>query len=559
MALAQIYPDIQQEETAEMERRESYRFYRLKLDGEGLLKEFAIEKTRWLEMLAYLGMVRFDLKGASHIIMMKENQAKLLKDPEILAPDIVEDHLYAWDEWVPELDPDRYSARFKQVLVKDKIYNSISTLFAPKLLYRLRPSVPIEFVEDMRNESYFFFGNGFITVTPDGAKLAPYAELKKTIWATQKLSRDFKLIGKEVYMKHHFAQFVMNLANNYTTLDGTVVRANQRKEGVVYQRNDEKRFADFCRIIGYNLHRFFDLKLKATLLTDARMSLQADGRTGKTMIVKFISKMLNTPEEGSVFTELNGKDFDFTDKFRYQECDITTRVVCINDVDPKKIGGSIEPLFNDITEGIKYQRKNEMPIPIMAKIIITTNRTLKVEGGSAKDRIIEFELADYYRDGFSPADEFGLWFGRDWKEHDWHCFDNFMLHCVSAFLKDGLPTPGAINLLKRKQVELTAREFVEWMDEQDFTHLQEYEKSQLKNEFIRDNDDHAKITTKRFSQWVEYYVQYGDKYNKLESIRTGGKSFYVFHLTNPPVVAVDDSEEFFDNLAAKDVATKIPL
>jgi hypothetical protein len=558
MALAQIYPDIQQDETQEQERKASYQFYRVKLDGDGMLKDFTIEKTRWLEMLAYLGLVRYDLKGASHIVLLRDNQAKLLRDPEIGAPDIVEDHLYQWGDWVPELETQRFDLRWKQVMVLDKIYNSISTLFAPKLLYRLRPNEPLQFIEDERHLSFFFYENGFVSVSAAGSKLEPYTSLKKTIWATQKLSRDFKPVAEKVFLEHHFAQFVMNLANNYTALGSTIVRANQRKKDTDYTRNDPKRFGDFCRIIGYNLHRFFDMKLKATLLTDARMSLQADGRTGKTMIVKFISKMLNTPEEGAVFTELNGKDFDFTDKFRYQECDITTRVVCINDVDPKKLGGGIEPLFNDITEGIRYQRKNEAPIPIMAKIIITTNRTLKVEGGSAKDRILEFELADYYRDGFSPADEFGLWFGRDWVEHDWNCFDNFMLYCVQQFLNQGLPTPGAINLLKRKQTELTCKEFVEWMDEQDFTHLNEYEKSHLKNEFVRDNDDHAKITTKKFSQWVEYYATYGDKYAKVESLRTGGKSFYVFSHANPPASVVDDSEEFFENLAAKE-AGKMPF
>ena len=66
--------------------------------------------------------------------------------------------------------------------------------------------------------------------------------------------------------------------------------------------------------------------------------------------------MLNRDSWAKTYVEMNGKNFDFTDKFRYQECGLDTKLVHINDA---RKNFDFELLFNDISEGIKAEKKGQ--------------------------------------------------------------------------------------------------------------------------------------------------------------------------------------------------------
>ena len=157
-------------------------------------------------------------------------------------------------------------------------------------------------------------------------------------------------------------------------------------------------------LLGYLMHANTDGKMKAVVFTDSKISQSASGRTGKTLIGKAIGKMLNANTDGEVqiYSELNGKTFDSTNKHKYQTCRTITSCLHINDL-PKIF--DVECLFNDITEGIEIERKGKDPLKIQPKIMISTNQTLMIEGDSAKDRFIEYELSEYFSANHSPQDE----------------------------------------------------------------------------------------------------------------------------------------------------------
>ena len=137
-----------------------------------------------------------------------------------------------------------------------------------------------------------------------------------------------------------------------------------------------ERFNSLCSIIGYNLHTYFEEKLKATILTDSKISDTPEGRTGKSLLVTGLGKIKK-------LCNIKGKDFDAKNKFKSQEANLDDQVITIDDI---ARGFDFEMMFNDITEGIKVEKKNLKPFTLKAKILITTNRTLKIEGASAKDR-----------------------------------------------------------------------------------------------------------------------------------------------------------------------------
>jgi hypothetical protein len=165
----------------------------------------------------------------------------------------------------------------------------------------------------------------------------------------------------------------------------------------------------------------------------------------------------------------------------------------------------------------------------MAKMILSTNRTIRIHGDSAKDRSIEFELADYYGADWSPEREFGHWFFRDWNAHQWACFDNFLMHCVSVYLQKGVQKPGHINLVLRKMTEETAPEFIRWMEEI-IVPGQEYEKNALHISFTTNNADMRQLKQKTFTRWCRILGESHPKFAGVEERRTSGKDMIKFIL-----------------------------
>jgi outer membrane receptor for Fe3+-dicitrate len=125
---------------------------------------------------------------------------------------------------------------------------------------------------------------------------------------------------------------------------------------------------------------------KAVNSTDSSLERGNNGRTGKTILAKGIGKL-------RVYGEINGKDFDATNTHKYQDLNLDTQFVNLNDV---KKGFKLEWVYNDITEGLMVEKKNQNPFRNYANIVICSNLPLELNGASDKDRIVEFEFANYF-------------------------------------------------------------------------------------------------------------------------------------------------------------------
>ena len=125
---------------------------------------------------------------------------------------------------------------------------------------------------------------------------------------------------------------------------------------------------------------------------------------------------------------------------------------------------------------------------------------------------------------FSPYDDFGHWFFSDWDEKEWGEFDNFMMYCICLYLKAGIIATPPINLNRRKIIDNTCPEFVEFMDEKlkqgviEFN--KEYDKKTIYTMFIEecpDIVDHryfGKQST--FSKFLKVYCKFSDEVELLE-------------------------------------------
>ncbi len=213
-----------------------------------------------------------------------------------------------------------------------KMYSSLGYAFKEDILNLLRYEKEFVFMTDTATKMYFPFLNGVAVITKDGLELVDYKQINVLVWKDQ--ITDFILkptfgkmkVGERLDLDKvgHYGTFIYNVSGKAVD-----------------------RFDSLCSIIGYNLHVFFDAKMQATILTDSNLSENAEGRTGKTIIGKGLSFLRST-------VEINGKEFDVLDKFKYQEVELNSQIMVINDVNRYF---DFEAMFNDITEGLKVNYK----------------------------------------------------------------------------------------------------------------------------------------------------------------------------------------------------------
>ena len=398
----------------------------------------------------------------------------------------------------------------------EQMYKGLSTYFSKHLLSRLGNVPNLSFLEAQKEAAYFCFKNSMVKVTKKGIEPISYKELNgKIIWKNSILDNSFSKLKLKDFEHSVFARFIRNLAKN-------------KSEDKLKNIDDPEREQALKTIIGYNLHSYFHSKLKATILTDTGISDEAEGRTGKTLLVKAMGKMLNAQKESTTYVELAGKNFDFSKSFRYELCELDTKLVHLNDV---KDNFPFELLYNDITEGITVEGKNKKAFMINAKIIVSTNRTIKINGGSDKDRSVEFQVSDHYSYQYNPENEFGHWFFRDWDNTEWNRFYNYMLHCVQQYFIHGLIIPNNIDLEERKLREETKPEFVEYMDACKIVDKVEFNKAEIFSDFIATYPDFdSKLRQRTFTDWIKKWAKRRDKIKSISERRSGKKSYVTFFL-----------------------------
>lgn len=448
---------IRPEETFEV-------FWHPEKDRKGNTIGCKIDSYKLIQLIRARGFRRFDVGQDFTFIKIEDN---LIDEAN---PTQIQDNSLSF---VNGLGDGMLKGDVTKMDLLSKFYSSPQLYFSKNKLSLLGTET-LEVNKDNLETAFVYFRNGFLEITAESIALKSYAELPFFIYKSQVQERDFEPRSEEC----NFKTFVWNIVGK-----------------------NEERFKSLRTILGYILHDFYDYKRRAVNLTDSRISDDDEGRTGKTLLLRATQHLKK-------YTEIPGKVFDVANKHRYQDASFDTQIIHLNDV---RRNFRLEYVFNDITDGIHVDKKNQQPFVINAKVVISSNKTLRVEGASAKDRIIEFELADHYSDRYTPEDEFGEWFFRDWKEDSWKAFDNFMINCIQLFLKEGIIKPKSINLIERKLREETHEDFVDFMDSEIILG-HKYSRRELHDLFMGTYEEHRqhKILQdqSRFSKFITKYAGY---------------------------------------------------
>ncbi len=490
-----------------------------------------IKKACIVDKLVELNFFRFDINPESYrYIKITDNQVEEVSDEHII--DGFFDFIEKLESMAHHFEDRKGSPIvITSETIRFELMEGLDKYFSKKLINRSRPDIDIDIQEDDKENKYLFFRNGYVLIDRKGYKLLPYKNLKKFIWKNKILDRDFV----EDTETGDFERFFYHICGHTGQGDP--------------DPDVQKRILSLKTITGYLLHGHFERKLKAVILTDSRISdnKEPNGRTGKTLYSKSLGRILNNKIESSVFVEINGKNFDTSEKFRFETCNLETQLISINDIRPRT---NITEYTSDITEGIAVNKKNEKPFPIRAKVIISTNLTIKIEGYSNTDRIIQFEFADYYDDKRSPEKEFGHWFfSKDWNAEQWNRFDTFLIGCCQEYFRHDLVEAEPINLFLRTLLDHTPSEFVDFMDDWiahgkvvcpdeadgqrllgslEFKSDEKINKKEIYEAFTHayPNDFNARnFKQRKLTEWLRMYCKYNNGYEPIsKSLNTEGRS-----------------------------------
>jgi hypothetical protein len=111
-------------------------------------------------------------------------------------------------------------------------------------------------------------------------------------------------------------------------------------------------------------------------------------------------------------------------------------------------------------------------------------------------------------------DEFGCMLFDEWDDHQWACFDRYMIGCVRGYLQTGLVQSAFHNLNVRKLIKETSHEFWEWAEDGNLQTGVRLIRSNRFAEFIREYPDYepkAKphgISQKKFTRWMLIWGEY---------------------------------------------------
>ncbi|MBF0596907.1 hypothetical protein [Faecalibacter rhinopitheci] len=341
------------------------------------------------------------------------------------------------------------------------------------LLGSLKQSNITPLRDDLKT-GYILFNNGILKVTENKKELIDYNHIKDNfIWLDSIIECD--------YTENNEISVFEKFLNKVT--------------------NDDKHKLSVLSSIGFAIHKYkIPSSNKAIILSDENTESEnnANGRTGKGLIVQGISKMVN------LITQ-NGKNLDLTNnRFAFQDVTHQTEIIFFDDV---KKAFDFEQLFSILTNDITIEKKNKqsfiIPFALSPKIILTTNYQINGNSSSHKGRRFEIYLNNYFNDNHTPFLEFNHHFFNDWDSFEWNKFYNFMTNCLQTFLKSGLIPYNNIDLKQKKVVCDITKELFDKL-----------EKCELNKRYFLKDFDKRLDPIKKYAEFKNYTIKKSE-YNGL--------------------------------------------
>ncbi len=354
------------------------------------------------------------------------------------------------------LNNDEKSKIYTYIKVTENITKSslMQVYCTTNKIYKLDSLIIVRFLDEK-----FYEFVVFIEIVEDFLKLLLSFPLDKKI--SECIKKIESLAGVRdysIYFPSLPEELVIKTETDYIPFSNTIVDVEDKKEKIIINKkniinNDfeylddktsifeqfvDKAFLDsyLAKVtIGYLCSvakmKFFN---KLVIIEDqaSNDNNSTDGRRGKSLLINTLikSKMLNS-------FYINGKEFTFENRFKFSGYEYKkSPCVFIDDV---ARSFDMELLFSCITQDIitvESKNKNRLDIDGCPKFVLTSNRPIKIDSGSASARVIKLVMSDYFSVDYTPLDEFGCVFIDEWDKDEKNRFYSFIIKCICLFIDD---------------------------------------------------------------------------------------------------------------------------
>jgi len=454
-----------------------------------------LDYNKFRHWLRHNGFFRYKINEGSDEIMILCDDTKVIK--QVKAKEILPYMTKAVDALPPIAD-----SVPREQLYNFTLHNSKSMLDELRLQQTERYTPQI--YRDDKDSCYFIFRNQIYLVTSGEIRALDFTERRKYVW-------DNNILPYNVFdspLKDKPLQDFFKMGKEFEFGEWLFLLCKQTEDEPADQT--ELRVLELCSIIGYNLHTYKDpANPRATIFTEYQKDTRPHGGTGKSLIVTALSKLRKTAAE-------DGKNFSLDSSFAFQQVDISTQVVWIDDLNKNF---PFERLFPAISNGLIVEKKHQSKITLSysesPKFIFTTNYSLKGNSDSFTRRQYIFELSQYFKETYiSPYHKYGKRFFDDWNVNDFNTFFMFMMKCAQYYLDNGIQ-----NFISD---DYKLQQLIDTLGGQD---VYDVIKDNIPfNKFINKNDFYEDIVLKKLhkfapkpttvTKWVQEYAYfYGASYD----------------------------------------------
>ena len=314
----------------------------------------------------------------------------------------------------------------------------------------------IKIIEGNLYESYDFFGvmNEIINNTTKLLYIEHPVLCSKAIRLIENCSEKF------IYQNvpELSESYVIKPATDYIHFSTHVLDVEDKKENVIFNKKDiidldfcfteEKsifeKFVDLSflepdkakLVIGYlcsnrQMRGFNKMIIIEDSIDDCNNA--TEGRRGKSLVINTLTKAKSL---SSFYCD--GKAFSSENRFSLDGLQIEqSKCLLIDDITHKF---DLEFFFSSITNNsmqVEAKGKSKINLDYCPKIIVTSNRAIKIDSGSKNARVIKLVMSDYFSVDHTPVDEFGGYFIDDWDEKEMQRFYSFVITCIAKYIEAG--------------------------------------------------------------------------------------------------------------------------
>lgn len=384
--------------------------------------------------------------------------------------------------------------------VQNMILRGGKMYLGPDSLSNMSKMTPV-FVKPDREHQNLYFNKKYWEISADKIEEKQINQISGFIWNDEIIDFDASLANsdlltvdqfteehlqklpkdKQKEYRHYVGQFDVELTAEGNKCDFLIFLRNtsefawrkmmdiKTRQPLSDERSLDEKFETNMHLmskltaLGYLLHNYHDESLeKAVISMDGKMSEvgQSNGRTGKSLIGKYLGKIIPQVEIGAKNKKLT------EDPFLFEGVSEKTRNVFFDDT---RANIDVEFFFPYITGRFSVRPLGEkrffLPEDSKPKLYFTTNHGINDAGGSLRDRVFLLAFSDYYNEHHKPADDFGNAFFSGWDTHQWNLAYNLAAVCLRLYLKYGLVSAPMKRLQLRNLRQLMGENFLLWADE----------------------------------------------------------------------------------------------